>query len=199
MNNGPTVFTSELLWRLADIGKHLRDCTEDIVKFSNIFGDQLVAAGESEIQPKNFVLNWIIARRNFAGRTSPERAGDIEQKMPMFAEDLCGKEFAAEVQLIRSQIYPPFSIERERQRLSASAACYPFLPEKPVMVTEAEQGIPQNDDGSRQTDWAGFTKLGERQPETPTDEEEFKPASQLPPNYRFKEQLTDEHSFDGIE
>ncbi len=181
-----TVFTSELLWKLADIGKHLRDCTEDIVTFSKFFADQLVASGKDQLRPWDFVREWkkLIDSIHFEisnplspheilepiklARWKPEQLHNFDQKMmPIFAEDLCGKEFAEVAVLYCGDLHRT----REQQAKARSTKfgvirgapvphemnlalppgketkatweafdrCHPFPPGDPVMVDEAKK------------------------------------------------------------
>ncbi len=152
-----------LIWKLEGIGEYLRDCTQDIVDFSKIFSSYLVADGKSEVEPWDFARNWTLAVCEFAGRASSDRADAMDRKRIMFAEDLCGKEFAAAViQLQENPFYlsgwtngagtpPPSSIGRLARTVVAG------LSDAPKLGNPTEEAKPG--------DHAGFTKEGARQPE----------------------------------
>lgn len=105
-----TVSTMALAFKLLDIQHHLRDCTEDIIAFSKFLASRLDFIKKPEMKPWDFVHAWITAiieatflKGTFGPQKEPshslkhmplERLHAIAQMMPLFAEDLCGKEFA---------------------------------------------------------------------------------------------------------
>ena len=149
-----------LFWKLTEIQKHLRDFTQEIVYFSNFLADRLDFVSNPAMTPQDFVREWkgaIDARRfeltaEFGGidecRDPKEMRENIRAQvaldhisklMLMFAEDLCGKEFAEEVHRVRGE--------------SGDSSFF-----APKIGNPAEEAKP--------ADWAGFVKDGERQPET---------------------------------
>ncbi|TSC83334.1 MAG: hypothetical protein G01um101419_17 [Parcubacteria group bacterium Gr01-1014_19] len=106
------VSTHWIFWQLVEIEKHLRDCSEDIIVFSKFLASQLDFIGRPDMNPFNFYSEWKAALCNLALGVDPwtgkaianplskaplEQLRMLDQKMLMFAEDLCGKEFAEEV------------------------------------------------------------------------------------------------------
>ncbi len=108
-----TVSTMALFWKLVTIEKkhRLRDCTEEIIWFSRFWASQLDFVSRPDMTPFNFYSEWKAALCNLAvgvpwtgktvtthlSRVPLEQLKMLDQKMLMFAEDLCGKEFAEEV------------------------------------------------------------------------------------------------------
>lgn len=117
-----TVSTFALFWKLTGIEKHLRDCTEDIIAFSRFLAGRLDFINKPEMHPWDFAVEWWDAisardfelfadfggidecrdpegmRRNIKERVMLDR---INKMMPIFSEDLCGKEFAEVAEMCR--------------------------------------------------------------------------------------------------
>lgn len=140
------LFTSNLIWKLEDVGAFLRDCSEDILVFAKTFCQQLVDSGEDQVTPQSFSRNWNLSLQKFAEATSSKRARTIDLKMIWFAEDLISKQFAQAVLLYR---------ETEKPNIVPSSS-HPADDPK----------LADHESESRSGDHAGFTKDGVRQPET---------------------------------
>ncbi|MEK7653845.1 MAG: hypothetical protein AAB345_01000 [Patescibacteria group bacterium] len=109
-----TIATKVLREKLMEIEKHLRDCSEDIIVFSKFLASRLDPEKRPETMPEDFVLDWYSSidaiNREVAiyeiylehDRPSAQRLiascirvqETADRLMPMFAEDLCGKEFS---------------------------------------------------------------------------------------------------------
>lgn len=102
-----------LFWKLTEIEKHLRDCSQDIVDFAKFLASRLDFVAKPEMKPWDFAKEWkatiedIAAIKNsinpqigpaHAIKHSPLRYWvsrfSYLGMMPIFAEDLCGKDFA---------------------------------------------------------------------------------------------------------
>ncbi|MDP1718837.1 MAG: hypothetical protein Q8L24_00195 [bacterium] len=114
-----TVSTMALFWKLTEIGKHLRDCTEEIIVFSKFLASRLDFIKKPDMRPWDFAREWKNAISMFGWHwdaspktIDPEKTKDrvinitdrkeaLDRMMPIFAEDLCGKEFAEVAEMCR--------------------------------------------------------------------------------------------------
>ncbi|MEK7640746.1 MAG: hypothetical protein AAB389_01995 [Patescibacteria group bacterium] len=230
--------TMFLFWKLTEIDKHLRDCTQNIIWFAQAHARRLDFVEHPTMTPQDFVREWnaLVAEDQRAldnyyydlgdGIHDQEMVKrciadlrpivDIGKKMmPWFAEDLCGKEFAEQVQRQReikfdpfyltgwtndAGVIPSFNLENyledqfgpspnrcghlpgkiipglktpasflpdnpdseataEWQSPNHSSGCHPFLSNAPPLGNPTEEAGPG--------DYAGFTKNGEPQWESP--------------------------------
>lgn len=192
------ISTMALFFKLVDVQKHLRDCTEDIQLFARYLASRLdLGDNRADMDASDFLHEWKTALCSLAAgqdlktdkkvdhvlaSAGVERIEALDQKMLWFAEDLCGKEFAAEVMNqsanwtvidrkrageIRSGITAE-CLQKEAREIAdelglehevsprTSPDCHPFAPEKPIVEQEAEQPLPRD---------PGFHRLGERLPD----------------------------------
>ncbi len=145
-----TVSTMALAFKLLDIQHHLRDCTEDIMSFANAMARRVDFIGRPDTTPQDFVLEWngviealdreIAVDYLYLGDDNPVAHRSVAKKMAvrsigerliqMFAEDLCGKEFAREVEKAGESDLSSIS-ESERQYPSFKFSKLSGLPEFP--------------------------------------------------------------------
>lgn len=113
MLNKFTILTKVLIEKLLAIENHLRDCSEDIQAFSKFLANRLDPKKKETMRPWDFAKEWKSAiedigaiRNSMNPQIGPAHA--IKHSllqywvsrfshlgmMPIFAEDLCGKDFA---------------------------------------------------------------------------------------------------------
>lgn len=134
------IATLTLANKLVDIQKHLRDCDAGIVEFAKLFAEHLVGKGPPQkavLLPWDFVNEWNNACEdqkcahvdNLSGICTAAILVPIsflrqaDKMMPIFAEDLCGKEFAAVAVLYREN--PPSPKPLPKWALERALSCAP--------------------------------------------------------------------------
>lgn len=111
--------TMWLIQQLNDIGKYFHGrATKYVISFSEFLADKLDWVEEATMKPWDFTREWNKAMAQIVGmrygfdpqqnltahllkHMPQERLQELEEMMPVFAEDLCGKVFAEVVALCK--------------------------------------------------------------------------------------------------